>query len=150
MEMIPAMKRFLAAILILLVGATLAHAKMVSVKHHRVNMRSGPGKNYAVLWELGKGYPLKVVQKKGNWIKVTDFEGDVGWLYKTLITSVPYLIVKKDRINIRSGPGNDYKIKGKANYGVVLRTLKIIKGWAQVKHEDGLQGWVKRDLVWGW
>lgn len=144
------MKRLLLIILIVFLSATVVHAKMASVKMGRANMRSGPGKKYAILWELGKGYPLKIITKKGNWVKVSDFEGDSGWIYKTLLTNIPHLIVKKKHINIRTGPGNKYKVIGKANYGVVLRTLKRVRGWVRVQHEDGLKGWIKRDMVWGW
>ena len=135
---------------LLLVSSAAAQAKMVSVAKHRTHMRSGPGTKYAILWQLDKGYPLKVLGRKGNWTKVSDFEGDEGWIHKKLLNSIPHLIVKKERINIRSGPGTNYRITGVANYGVVLRTIKRGRGWVQVEHEDGLRGWVQRDLVWGW
>ncbi len=144
------MYRFLLALIFTFVFSTAAYAEMVSVARGKVNMRSGPGKKYAILWELGLGFPLKVVSKKGNWIKVADFENDQGWIYRKLVTKKAHLIVKKERINIRSGPGTKYKIVGKANYGVVLRTLNRKKGWVKIKHENGLTGWTKRDLLWGW
>ena len=43
-----------------------------------------------------------------------------------------------------------YSITGKANYGVVFKTLKRKRGWVKVRHEDGLEGWIQRDLLWGW
>ncbi|MGV1100182.1 SH3 domain-containing protein [Thiovibrio sp. JS02] len=127
-----------------------AHAEMVSIAPPKVNMRSGPGENYAILWEIGRGYPLKVIARKGNWLKVADFENDVGWVYKKLVSREAHLIVKKERVNIRSGPGEKYRLVGKANYGVVLKTVKRGKGWVRVRHENGLTGWVLRDLLWGW
>ena len=149
-KFIMSLKRFFLFLLVVICTVSTAHAKMVSVAMRKINMRSGPGTKYAVLWELGKGYPLKVVTKNGNWVKVTDFEGDIGWIHKKLLSNVPHLIVKKERVNLRSGPGEKYRVKGKANYGVVLRTLKRVRGWVHVEHEDGVRGWVKRDLVWGW
>lgn len=147
-------QRFFLAVTILLftaMNASMALAQMVSVKGAKVNMRSGPGKNHAILWELGRGYPLLIFGQEGNWLKVKDFEGDTGWIYKTLISDKPHLIVKKKRINLRSGPGTKYKIVGQANYGVVLATLgQPTKGWVKVKHDNGLSGWTKRDLLWGW
>ena len=143
-------KRFFLAIALVLIAASLASAKMVSITRPKVNMRSGPGTNYAILWELGKGFPLKVVGSNGDWLKVIDFESDVGWIYGKLTGRVPHLIVKKKRINIRSGPGRRYKLVGKAKYGVVFRTLARRGGWVKVKHENGLKGWIKRSLLWGW
>ncbi len=146
------MKRLLLGIIIVLLSATAADAiRLVSVAGERVNMRSGPSAKQAVLWELGDGYPLKVISSKGKWYKVSDFEGDVGWVYKKLVNRIPHLIVKKRVVNIRSGPGTKYRMVGKANYGVVFKTLKRGKnGWVKIKHENGLEGWVKRNLLWGW
>lgn len=144
------MQRFSLGIIFVLLMASAVHAEMVSINRAKVNMRSGPGKNYSILWELGSGFPLRVRETKGNWIKVSDFEGDAGWVYKKLVSKKPHLIVKKKDVNIRSGPGEKYKIIGKANYGVVLRTLKRGKGWVKIKHENGLTGWVQRSLLWGW
>ena len=128
---------------------------MVSVAGEKVNLRKGPSTQYPIIWELGKGFPLRVIETRGNWIKVADFENDVGWIYKNLVSKKPHLIVQtnKDsraRINIRSGPGTEYEIVGKAEYGVVFETLKRGDGWVKVRHEKGLTGWVKRSLLWGW
>ncbi|MCK5323386.1 MAG: SH3 domain-containing protein [Desulfobulbaceae bacterium] len=144
------MKRLLFGILVILFSASVCHSRMVSIANEKVNLRSGPGKKYSVLWELGKGFPLQIVSSKGNWLKVTDFEKDTGWIYKKLITDKRHLIVKKKRVNIRNKPGKNGNIIGKANYGVVFRTLETKSGWAKVKHENGLTGWIKRDLLWGW
>lgn len=143
-------RRLFLGVVLVFIAATVAQAEMVSVTQPKVNMRSGPGQKYAILWELGKGFPLKVVDHKGSWLKVSDFENDEGWIYKKLVAPKAHLIVKKKRINIRSGPGSKYKIVGKAKYGVVLRTLKRNQGWVKIKHENGLTGWVKRNLLWGW
>jgi SH3-like domain-containing protein len=128
---------------------------MVSVAGEKVNLRKGPSTQYPIIWELGKGFPLRVIGFQGNWIKVSDFESDVGWIYKNLVSKKPHLIVQTNknsraRVNIRSGPGTKYEIVGKAEYGVVFETLKRGDGWVKVRHEKGLTGWVKRNLLWGW
>ncbi len=125
-------------------------ARMVSIKGHKVNLRSGPGKNYEVLWELGRGFPLKVIKSRKGWIKVSDFENDHGWLAANLVNRKPHLVVKKKRVNLRSGPGKKYRLVGRANYGVVFRTLKKRGRWVKVRHENGTVGWVLRKLLWGW
>lgn len=133
---------------------TSAYAKMNSIKGDKVQLRSGPGTKYSSKWEYGDGFPLKVLTRKGSWVKVQDFENDTGWVYKQFLASTPHMIVKvnkgkKRKINIRSGPGTKYRVVGKAYYGVVFKTLKQEKGWAQVKHQSGLTGWIKRSLLWG-
>jgi len=144
-------KKVLFGVVIFMMMVSSAEAmKMVSVNRPNVNMRSGPGEKYSVMWELGEGFPLKMIATQGNWLKVEDFEGDSGWIYKDLVDREAHLIVKKKRVNVRSGPGDRYRLVGKANYGVVFKTLKNQKGWVKVKHENGLTGWVLRSLLWGW
>lgn len=152
--------RFLGLLLIILFSLVFslpytAVAEMLSVNGDKVNLRSGPGKKYNVKWEYGDGFPLQVLKKKGKWVKVKDFEGDSGWIYRKLLLSKPQMIVKANRntdqkINIRKEPGTGKKIVGKAYYGVVFSTIEQKSGWVKVKHESGLEGWIKRSLLWGY
>jgi SH3-like domain-containing protein len=130
--------------------AQAAIFKMISVAEDKTNLRPKPDVNSNVLWEYGKGFPLRIIQTKGNWYKVVDFENDTGWIHKKVVNKQPHMIVKKKLVNIRSGPGAKYKLIGKANYGVVFKTLEQKPGWAKLQHENGLIGWIRRDLVWGW
>ncbi len=131
-----------------------AIADMVSIKRDNVNMRSGPGTNYSVLWQLGSGFPLRVLERRGSWLRVQDFEGDIGWASRVIVNRTPHMVVRvhknrNKRINIRSGPGTNHRIVAKAYYGVVFRTLRQERGWVQVQHEKGVTGWIKRTLLWG-
>lgn len=144
---------FIISLLIFFLPFT-ALAKMVSVVGDNVNLRSGPGTDYSVKWKYGSGFPLKVIQEKGTWLKVEDFEGDTGWLHEKLTSPAGHMIVKvhknqDTKVNIRSGPGTKYKVVGKAYYGVVFKTIKQQSGWAQIKHDSGMEGWIKRSLLWG-
>lgn len=136
------------------ISASIAHSEMLSIKADKVNLRTGPGKDYSVKWEYGSGFPLKIVDRKGEWFKTKDFENDTGWIHKSLLSDIPHAIVKANRnkdekINIRSGPGSENKIIGKAYYGVVFRVLKHQSGWVKVKHESGITGWISSNLLWG-
>lgn len=130
---------------------SISWAKMVSVKADNIRIRSGPGTNYSVLYEVFAGYPVKVVREKGRWARIVDFEGDKGWVYGPLLSNLRMVIVSKKggTINIRSGPGSKYKVKGQAEYGVVFRLLKKQGDWVNVKHHNGLTGWIHRKLLWG-
>ena len=140
---------------LLLLTASAAWSQMLSVNGNDVNMRSGPGTKYKVMWELGNGFPLIVLKRSGKWYRVRDFEGTIGWVHRDVVGKNPTMIVKvhkksKKRINVRSGPGTKYRIVAKAYYGVVFKTLQQKNGWVQLQHEKGVTGWVKRSLLWGW
>lgn len=141
-------------VIAIIVASSTAFAKMLSVDREVVNLRTGPGTKYSIKWKYGKGFPLKVVKEQGGWVMVEDFEGDTGWLSQKLTSPTGHMIVKvhknqDKKVNIRSGPGTKYKVVGKAYYGVVFKTVKQQNGWAHVKHDTGLEGWVKRSLLWG-
>ena len=142
-------------ILIVLLCASSVSAEMTSVKGDKINLRKGPGTKYSILWEYGDGYPLQVVKKQGNWVKTRDFEKDTGWIHRSLLNYDPHVIVKVNRssngkINIRKGPSTSNKVVGKAQYGVVFKTIKRKSGWINIEHESGLKGWVKESLLWGY
>lgn len=149
------LRNFPAALAIAFVFSTTAHCRMVAVKGENVNLRSGPGTAYSVKWEYGAGFPLEVIKEKGDWLLVTDFENDEGWIHKSLVENKPQVIVIANRnndgtIHIRKEPDTDSEILGKSYYGVVFTTLDKDNGWMQVRHESGLTGWVKEKLLWGY
>ena len=113
-------------------------------------MRSGPGTGHEALWTLSQTYPLKVVGKQGQWLKVSDFENDTGWVFRGVTGKTRYHIVKAKVVNIRSGPTTRARILGKTYYGELLRTLERRQSWVKIEHESGLIGWVSRNLLWGW
>lgn len=135
--------------LFLAVAALPAAAEMVSIRGATVNMRDGPGRHATVLWELGRDYPLRVLERRNGWLKVRDYEGDEGWVFARLTARTPTVIVKQPRANIRSGPGTGYRIVGRAESGEVFRTLERRGRWMRVAVGKG-DGWIARSLLWGW
>ncbi len=124
--------------------------QMVSVAREEVNLRSGPGTRYSAEWVLSRGFPLKVVGRRGDWLRVQDFENDKGWILRTLTSSTPYHIVKVKTANVRSQPTTNSRIIGKVSYGDALKTLERRSGWVKVQRDGGLRGWISRKLLWGW
>ena len=113
-------------------------------------MRSGPGTRFEAIWTLIRGYPLRVIGREGHWIKVRDFEGDQGWVFRSLTVRTPFHIVKAQVANLRALPSTRSRILGRLDYGDILRTLGKRAGWVRVRQSDGTRGWVARSLLWGW
>lgn len=151
MDLTRATTRFLGIAGISLVFAiTTAHAEMVSIKGSIVNMRSAPGTDATVMWELERGYPLQVIGRKGSWLQVRDFENDKGWVARALTGRTPHHIVKAKVANIRSGPGTQHRIVGKAERYDLMRTRGSRADWVRVERGDGVKGWIAKRLLWGW
>ena len=139
----------LSACLALAASAGAAQ-RMVSVAGKEVNLRSGPGTQHSAEWIVSRGYPLRVIASRGNWLEVVDFENDKGWIYRPLTSSTAYHIVKVKSANMRGQPTTRSRVIAKLVYGDVLRTLERRSGWVRVQRDSGLRGWVARSLLWGW
>jgi SH3-like domain-containing protein len=140
----------LSALLLLLAGSQTLAQQMVSVVGMEVNMRSGPGTDHAADWRLDQGYPLKVIGRQGNWLKVIDFEDDRGWINRAFTGSAPHHVVKAKVANMRSEPTTRGRVIAKLVHGDVLKTLTRSGGWIKLQGQNGLRGWVSRSLLWGW
>ena len=128
-------------------GASVQAEEYLSVVNDGVNLRSGPGLNYEIIYQLPLTYPLKVVSKKGQWIKVEDCEGDMGWIFDTLVEPSRYVIVKAEECNVRSGPGTDNSKVGTVARDVLLKQVETQGDWIKVSHPQ-LEGWIHKNLVW--
>jgi SH3-like domain-containing protein len=131
-----------------------AWSEMLSVQGDKVQLRANPDTKAKVKWELGDGYPMEVIKREGDWVLAKDFENDSGWILKSRLQKNQHVIVKANKnqemtINIRRGPTTDEPIVGKAHYGVVFTVQEKKGDWLRVRHESGLTGWIKSDLVWG-
>jgi len=140
------------AIFLLLIFSVPAYclaAQTVSVKKDNVNVRTGPGTNFPVYMELFKGYPLKVLQKKGDWLQISDFENDKGWIYAKLVSPGSTVIVNgKKSINMRTTPSTTATVVASVDRGVILTKLATQGKWVKVKHSQGTVGWIYAPLLW--
>jgi SH3-like domain-containing protein len=134
-------------------------AEMLAVARDGVILRDAPDMKGKVLWKYDKGLPLEITGAKDDWRKVSDFEGDGGWLLAADLNNEPHMVVRvnkdadeKVKVNIRKGPGEEYEMVGQAVYGAVFSTLEQKLGWVRVRYAGPgmtVEGWVKRNLLWG-
>lgn len=137
-------------LIVLLLIPTITFAEqIVSVKKDNVNVRMGPGTNFPVYMELFKGYPLKVLQKKGDWLQISDFEDDKGWIYNKLVSPGSTVIANGTKtINMRTKASTSSAIVATVDRGVVLTKLSTQGKWTKVKHSQGTTGWIYSALLW--
>ena len=134
---------------ILILGfSTTALAERLAVSSPIANIRSGPGTQHNVLWKVEKFFPLLVIDKSGEWYQFKDFEGDRGWVHRSLVDKTPTVITKNDKCNIRSGPGTQHKILFTVENGIPFKVLKREGSWIHIEHADGDKGWIHKELVW--
>lgn len=136
----------LTAVLILWGSVVMAERLAVAVP--QANIRSGPGTTYEIIWKAEKYYPVFVFEKTGAWYHFRDFEGDEGWIHKSIVQNIPSIITAKPVCNVRSGPGTQHEILFTVEGGVPFKILKRQGNWIYVEHRDGDKGWIHNSLTW--
>ena len=143
------------AALLLLAGRSGFATEMVAIAGDDINMRTGPGIEHEIIWKLDAGFPVEVVNRRGEWLQVRDFEGSTGWVHRKTTEKTQVAIVKANKgtdqqINVRKEPDIKAEVVARAGYGVVFRILDKRDGWVKVEHGQGVVGWVDGRLLWGW
>ena len=66
--------------------------------------------------------------------------GAAGW----------YSVTAQPNLRVRSGPGTNYSVIGKLNYGSSVAVEAVTSGWGRIYH-NGQIGWISMDYVaWAW
>ena len=144
----PGLAWFVFLLIIFLFSTSADAGQRLSIISRLANIRSGPGSNYEVLWQVEKYYPLVILGKKGNWYHFKDFEGDTGWVHKSLVGKVRSVISIKKKCNVRSGPDSKHNIVFTVEKGVPFKLLGKRGNWLKVEYMDGDRGWIYKSLVW--
>ena len=139
---------FLLAVLVLAAAAGQAGAERMAVTEPVANVRSGPGTDHAVIWQVERYHPVQVVERRGHWCLYEDFEGDRAWIHDSLLGRMDAVITVKTRCNVRRGPGTDSPVVFTVGAGVPFKVLERRGRWLRVRHADGDDGWIAASLVW--
>ncbi len=124
----------LAIAIIMLVFACMPVAMAASLyASEPLSLREGPGTKYKIITELRTGDKVEVVDNYGKWTKVV-FEGMTGYVYDQYLTAEKIIIkgqaAATAKINLRSGPGTQYKKLGSIKKGTSIDVLSLDGDWA--------------------
>lgn len=164
--LVPAM----LALPVCLVGAPAVHAQAVtkgasglplprfaSLKAQRLNLRVGPGTNYAVSWlYVRSGLPVEIIQEYDNWRRIRDVDGTEGWVYHSLLSgsrtavAAPWMRDKGDNVyvNMREEAQSNAKIVAKLQPGVIINLDECNGDWCHAS-VDSSSGWLSQNEIWG-
>ena len=132
-------------------GSGLKIPRMVSLKNSLTYMRSGPGKEFPVKFELKqKGYPLKVVAEFNNWRKVVTYSKISGWVHTQLLSSLKTGIITKTTF-LKKIPSSSSNSLAKLLPNLLINIKKCQKKWCKVEivKKKKFIGWVQKETVWG-
>jgi uncharacterized protein YraI len=147
------MKKFTTCCAISL-AATLALAEPATsvLKGNNVNLRARPSRTAELVTQLKKGDEVKVLETKS----VVETGKTQQWSRITLpATSKCYVLAKfvadgkatGDAVNIRCGPGTNFKEVGKLAKGDKVEIVKAAGEWTQIKPTEKCSGWVASEFL---
>lgn len=153
------MKRILSIILTLIItlsvvvipiksyGATLtSQAGIVSISSGYLNVRKTASTSSEVVKTLSKGSYITLISQSGNWYYVEYADGKYGYCHKNYIKtdSAKTATVKTNStsLNVRSGAGTSYSIKGTIPKGEIVIVLSTSNGWSKILYNGTKTGFV--------
>lgn len=130
--------------------------RFVSLKPARVNIRVGPGRDYAVSWLYTKsGLPVEIIQEYDNWRRIRDVDGTEGWVYQSLLAGKRTAIIapwqrgkSENLIDLYASASDTARIVARAEAGVIGNIRECTGKWCQIETQ-GTRGWIKQALIWG-
>jgi SH3-like domain-containing protein len=124
--------------------------RFVSLHSDKVNLRTGPGRQYPIEWVLTrKDMPVEVIAQFEHWRRIRDWEGTVGWVQEHMIAGRRTVIVGKGAERpLRQQPDPASAVVARATPGVVARLLECRGPWCRVE-TDNASGWMRRSDLWG-
>ncbi len=121
-----------------------------SAKFEIINVRKGPSLHKKILWRVEQYSPFIVLEKKGNWYKIQDFEEDKGWVHSSCLTQkIETVITTQPNRVARENPTITAKAVFKTkSKGVPFKVIKKEGEWFYVHHSSGTEGWLHEKDVW--
>lgn len=150
-------KIILAACLALWTGCACAAAspRFMSLKQDQVNLRTGPGERFPIIWVYAeKTYPVAVIDEFELWRQIREADGTVGWVHKIMLSPARYaLILEEDKLLKSPEPAAKITaIIQRGTTGRILRCPADAPDYCQLQFKQGditVKGWFPRRNIWG-
>jgi len=132
-------------------GSGLNIPRIVSTKNSLTYVRTGPGKEFPIKFELiQKGYPLKIVAEFNNWRKVNTQNDLTGWVHTQLLSSFKTGLIINDTY-LKMSSSISSRTKAKLLKGLLINVLECKVDWCkiEVNKDKSFWGWVNKENIWG-
>ena len=132
-------------------GSGLMIPRVVSLKNSLTYMRTGPGKEFPVKFELKqKGYPLKVVAEFNNWRKVITYGKISGWIHTQLLSSFRTGLLIKTTF-LKTMPSDSSNSLAKLLPNLLINVIICKDNWCKIEIVKSklYVGWVQKETIWG-
>jgi uncharacterized protein YgiM (DUF1202 family) len=117
-----------------------------------LNVREDPDADSDRVGGLSKGNKVTVLEVQDNWGKVEYKSNKFGWINLNYITMTTIYatgegVVTAKSLNVRSGPGENYKDVGDRHSGNKVVILEVEGSWGKIEQKNGNYGWISLNYV---
>ena len=132
-------------------GSGLKVPKMASLKKSLTYVRTGPGKEFPIKFEINqKGYPVEIIAEFNNWRKIKTRSNLSGWIHTQLLSSFKTgLIVSNTLLKKRPIDSSKNLAKLLPNLLIKIKKCKLRWCYIEVIKNKSFFGWVKMKNIWG-
>ncbi len=151
------MRKRIALTALAMVPFSVSHANEAElvgiITAETLNVRSGPGSNFEVLYMVNKDDRVTITDTSNGWHKVKNNEDKEGWISSKYISisessetvsrssSYEQKEVNTNGLNMRSGASTSYRVITTLNKGTKVEVISESNGWSKIKY-DGRLGYV--------
>ena len=132
-------------------GSGLKIPRIVSLKNSLTFMRTGPGKEFPIKFEINqKGYPVEIIAEFNNWRKVNTKNNLSGWIHTQLLSSFKTaLVITNTPLKKRSSDSS--KTLAKLLPNLLIKVKKCKLDWCNIEvfKNKNFIGWIKKNTIWG-
>lgn len=149
----------LMAVMLMIPAFACAETVSLAYSDGALNLRKGPGTDYASLGTVHNGDHITIVQSGDVWSKVKTDSGKVGYIKNLYISGSDknyasgtsyvsgYTAYTTANVNFRSGASTSTSVMGVLSKGTKVTVLGENGGFYLVKNSKGTQGFVSKKYV---
>ena len=134
------------------IGASgLPLPRFVSLRAAEVNLRSGPGIRYPILWVFQRrGWPVEIIDEFETWRQIRDVQDTTGWVHQSMLQGRRFLLIQgKTPQSLYREPNPKATTLARLEPGVLARLDYCANAnWCRVEVQS-FSGWLPAKAFYG-
>jgi SH3 domain protein len=143
--------KFLISLSLLLMPVFALALDFKSVAEPKAILYDGPSAAANKRFIVSQFYPVEVVVKLSNWVKVRDAEGGLFWIESKALSNLRTVLIQSETAELHQTPSATSTVLALVEKQVVfiLEDENATNGWLKVRTVQGDLGYLPINAVWG-
>lgn len=123
--------------------------RFVTLKGNKTYMRTGPGKEYALLWVYQKkGLPVEIINEYDHWRRVRDLDESEGWIHQSVLSGKRMIVILEGTYEIYAEPDSTSDVVAIVDGGTIAQPKSCNDRFCLIEHSE-FTGWVDKTVIYG-